>query len=80
MRRKLGKFELANGGTIFLDEISTLSLSAQIKLLQVMQDSIFQRVGGESDIRVNVRIIAATNEDLKHLSDSGLLDETSFFD
>lgn len=72
IKRKLGKFELAHNGTIFLDEISTLSSVAQIKLLQVMQDSIFQRVGGETDIKVNVRIIAATNESLKQLSDKGL--------
>lgn len=67
IKRKLGKFELANQGTIFLDEISTLSAAAQVKLLQVLQDSIFQRVGGESDIKVNVRVIAATNENLKDL-------------
>lgn len=67
IRRKLGRFEIANGGTIFLDEIGTISASTQIKLLQVLQDSIFQRVGGESDIKVDVRVIAATNEDLKRL-------------
>ncbi|USN48388.1 MAG: sigma-54-dependent Fis family transcriptional regulator [Pseudobdellovibrionaceae bacterium] len=69
LRRKLGKFELAHGGTIFLDEISTLSPSAQIKLLQVIQDSTFQRVGGETDVEVDIRIIVATNENLKLLSD-----------
>jgi DNA-binding NtrC family response regulator len=71
-RRKLGKFEIAHGGTIFLDEIATITPSAQIKLLRVLQDRTFQRVGGEIDIEVDVRIVAATNADLKKLCDSGL--------
>lgn len=71
VRRKLGRFELADKGTIFLDEIATLTPAAQVKLLQVMQDSMFQRVGGESDIHVNVRIIAATNESLKNQVEAG---------
>ena len=72
IRRKLGKFELADGGTIFLDEIGTITPSAQIKLLQVLQEKSFQRVGGEATIEVDVRIITATNTDLKKLSDQGL--------
>lgn len=72
VRRKLGKFELAAKGTIFLDEISTISPATQIKLLQVLQDKVFQRVGGERDIRLEARIIAATNVDLKPLSDQGV--------
>lgn len=64
VRRKLGKFEIANDGTIFLDEVGTITPSAQIKLLQVLQDRTFQRVGGEVTIEVDVRIIAATNMDL----------------
>jgi len=71
VRRKLGKFEIAKGGTIFLDEIGTITPSAQIKLLQVLQDGIFHRVGGEETIDANVRVIAATNTDLKKLSDDG---------
>ncbi|MBU0946854.1 MAG: sigma-54 dependent transcriptional regulator [Proteobacteria bacterium] len=67
VKRKLGKFEIAHGGTIFLDEIGTITPAAQIKLLQVLQDGIFQRIGGEEDVKANVRIIAATNEDLKQL-------------
>lgn len=67
VKRKLGKFELAHDGTIFLDEIGTLTSAAQIKLLQVLQDGVFQRIGGEAETKVNVRIIAATNEDLKQL-------------
>jgi len=72
VKRKLGKFEIAKGGTIFLDEIGTITPNAQINLLQIIQDSIFQRVGGEETIRADVRIIAATNSDLKKLSGEGL--------
>jgi DNA-binding NtrC family response regulator len=71
IRRKLGKFEIANGGTIFLDEVGTVTPSAQIKLLQVLQDRAFQRVGGEATIEVDVRIIAASNMDLKKMCDEG---------
>jgi len=71
VRRKLGKFEIANGGTIFLDEVGTITPSAQIKLLQVLQDRSFQRVGGEATIEVDVRIIAATNMDLTKMCDEG---------
>ena len=66
-RRKHGKFEMARGGTIFLDEIGTLTPAAQIKLLQVLQDGTFSRVGGEHPMTTDVRIIAATNADLKYL-------------
>ena len=72
VRRKLGKFEIARGGTIFLDEIGTITPSAQIKLLQVLQDGTFQRVGGEETIEANVRVIAATNTDLKKMCEQGL--------
>lgn len=71
VRRKMGKFEIASGGTIFLDEIGTITPSAQIKLLQVLQDGTFQRVGGEETIEANVRVIAATNVDLKKMCDDG---------
>ena len=71
VKRKLGKFEIANGGTIFLDEIGTITKSAQIKLLQILQDGTFQRLGGEETLSANVRIIAATNSDLKEMSDTG---------
>lgn len=79
IKRKLGKFELAHKGTIFLDEISTLTPSAQIKLLQVLQDACFQRVGGEVDIKVDIRILAATNENLKTLSDKGLFRKDLYY-
>ncbi len=72
IKRKLGKFEIAHGGTIFLDEIGTITPSAQIKLLQVLQDRTFQRVGGEENIEVDVRIIAATNRDLIKMYNEGL--------
>lgn len=65
--RKTGRFEQAHGGTIFLDEVGTLTQSAQVKLLYFLQDRIFQRVGGTRDIHVDVRIIAATNADLRSL-------------
>jgi DNA-binding NtrC family response regulator len=71
IRKKLGKFEIAHGGTIFLDEIGTISASVQIKLLQVLQESTFQRVGGESSITTDVRVVAATNVNLKEMADSG---------
>jgi DNA-binding NtrC family response regulator len=71
VRRQLGKFEIATGGTIFLDEIGTITHMAQVKLLQVLQEGTFQRVGGETTIRADVRVIAATNNDLKVMSDAG---------
>jgi DNA-binding NtrC family response regulator len=71
VRRKLGKFEIAQGGTIFLDEIATITPSMQIKLLQVLQDRTLQRVGGEENIETDVRIIAATNADLEKMGREG---------
>jgi DNA-binding NtrC family response regulator len=70
-KRKPGKFEMARGGTIFLDEIGTITASAQIKLLQVLQDGTFSRVGGESFLKSDVRIITATNADLEELVKKG---------
>ncbi len=66
-RQKPGKFELANTGTIFLDEIGEMPMPVQAKLLQVLQDREFSRLGSQSDIRVDVRVIAATNKDLARL-------------
>lgn len=63
-KQKLGKFEQAHGGTLFLDEIGDMSLSAQAKVLRVLQEHTLTRVGGEKDIKVDVRVIAATNKDL----------------
>jgi transcriptional regulator with PAS, ATPase and Fis domain len=70
-RRKPGKFEMAAGGTVFLDEIGTISPSAQIKLLQVLQDGIYCRVGGDDPLKADVRIIAATNADIANLVQTG---------
>jgi two-component system, NtrC family, nitrogen regulation response regulator NtrX len=64
-KQRLGKFEQADGGTLFLDEIGDMSLSAQAKVLRALQENKISRVGGEKDITVNVRVIAATNKDLK---------------
>lgn len=65
IKQRLGKFEQANGGTLFLDEIGDMSLSAQAKVLRSLQENKITRVGGEKEIPVNVRILAATNKDLK---------------
>jgi DNA-binding NtrC family response regulator len=64
VKQRKGKFEQASGGTIFLDEIGDMSLSAQAKVLRVLQESIITRVGGDSQIKVDVRVIAATNKNL----------------
>ena len=71
LRKKPGKFELARTGTIFLDEIGTITPSAQIKLLQVLQDGTFSRVGGEEVLTTEARVIAATNADLAGMCDRG---------
>jgi DNA-binding NtrC family response regulator len=65
VKDRAGKFETADGGTIFLDEIGDMSLSAQAKVLRALQESLIQRVGAEKDIKINVRVVAATNKDLK---------------
>jgi transcriptional regulator with GAF, ATPase, and Fis domain len=65
MQRRLGRFELANGGTIFLDEIGELPLDTQVALLRVLQEREFERVGGTQPVKIDVRIIAATNRDLE---------------
>ncbi len=77
--KKLGKFEVASGGIIFLDEISELDLNAQVKLLRVLQEKEFERVGGITTIKSNVRVIAATNRNLKELTKKGLFREDLFF-
>ena len=79
IRRKLGKFEIAHGGTIFLDEIGTLTPAAQIKLLQVLQDGTIQRVGGEETIKVDVRVISATNADLEKMCENGLFRKDLYY-
>jgi len=76
---KKGQFELADRGTLFLDEISTMPLELQSKLLRVLQSGEFHPVGGEQSIRVNVRIIAATNENLKSMSEEGNFRKDLFY-
>lgn len=79
IRKKLGKFEMASGGTIFLDEVGTLTSAAQIKLLQVLQDGTFQRVGGEETIYVDVRVISATNAGLDEMCRKGEFRKDLFY-
>ncbi|MCX8056421.1 MAG: sigma-54 dependent transcriptional regulator [Ignavibacteria bacterium] len=78
-QRKIGKFELADGGTIFLDEIGELELSLQAKLLRVIQDKTFERVGGNEQITTTARIISATNKDLKKAVDEKLFREDLYY-
>jgi two-component system response regulator AtoC len=77
--RKLGKFELAHSGTLFLDEIGDMSLNMQVKLLRVMQEREFERVGGRDKIKTDVRIIAATNKSLHEQVERGLFRDDLFY-
>jgi len=77
--RKRGKFEIASGGTLFLDEIADLSLSAQAKILRAIQELTIERVGGEESIQVDIRLIAATNKNMKDQISSGLFREDLFY-
>ncbi|MCK4839659.1 MAG: sigma 54-interacting transcriptional regulator, partial [Desulfobulbaceae bacterium] len=79
VRDKKGRFELADGGTIFLDEIGDISLAMQVKLLRVLQNGTFQRVGGEETIRVDVRVISATNKNLREEIEAGRFREDLFY-
>ncbi len=76
--QRKGKFELAEGGTLFLDEIGDMSLSAQAKVLRALQESKIARVGGDKEIKVNVRVVAATNKDLKKEIEKGNFREDLF--
>jgi len=78
-RRKPGKFELANGGSIFLDELGEMPLPLQAKVLHVLQDREFSRLGSREDVRVDVRVIAATNRDLIQLVDRGRFREDLYY-
>lgn len=78
-RRRIGRFELADTGTIFLDEIGELAPAVQVKLLRVLQERAFVRVGGSETIRVDVRVIAATNRDLSEMTDKGLFRSDLFY-
>ncbi|HYQ51033.1 MAG TPA: sigma-54 dependent transcriptional regulator [Pseudomonas sp.] len=70
-KRRIGKFEFANGGTLFLDEIESMSLDVQVKLLRLLQERVVERLGGNQLIPLDIRIIAATKEDLRHSADQG---------
>jgi len=78
-KRKPGRFEQADKGTLFLDEISEIDKFLQAKLLRVLEEREFQRVGGEENIQVDIRLIAATNKDLNHLIDQGLFRNDLYF-
>ncbi len=78
-RRKLGKFEIARDGTIFLDEIASISAAAQVKLLKVLQERTYERVGGEQTLETQARIIAATNMDLKEMTEAGTFRKDLFY-
>ena len=77
--RKPGKFEIADGGTIFLDELGEMSMNVQAKLLRVIQDGTFERLGGSEPVRTDVRIICATNRDIERRIDEGLFRQDLFY-
>ena len=77
MASKPGKFELADGGTIFLDEIGDMPPSIQAKLLRVLQEREFERLGGNKTRQIDVRVIAATNQDLREALEQGISARTS---
>jgi Nif-specific regulatory protein len=77
--RKKGRFELADGGTIFLDEIGDLSAMTQVKLLRVLQEQTFERVGGTETIQVDVRVVAATNKNLEEMMGKGIFREDLYY-
>ena len=79
IRDKKGRFELADGGTIFLDEVGDLSPAIQVKLLRVLQEGTFEHVGGERTIKVNVRVISATNRDLRREVAAGRFRDDLFY-
>jgi DNA-binding NtrC family response regulator len=78
-KQRRGRFELANGGTLFLDEIGDISPATQVKLLRVLQEQQFERVGGTESIQVDVRVLAATNKDLESAIQQGLFREDLFY-
>ena len=79
VKDKRGRFELADGGTIFLDEVGDLPLDAQVKLLRVLQEKEFERLGGEKNLHVDVRVVAATNRSLKEMVADGQFREDLYY-
>jgi two-component system nitrogen regulation response regulator GlnG len=78
-QRRIGKFEQVDGGTIFLDEIGDMTLAMQAKALRLLQEQVFQRIGGVEEVRTDVRVIAATNQDLKSRIEAGHFREDLFY-
>ncbi len=78
-KRKIGKLEMAHGGTLFLDEIGDMSMTTQAKVLRVIQEGTFERVGGESTIRIDVRILAATHKDLENMISESAFRQDLFY-
>jgi len=79
LRRKIGRFELAHGGTLFLDEVGEIPTAVQVKLLRVLQERRFERVGGEETIEVDVRLVSATNRDLRQRVAEGRFREDLYY-
>jgi sigma-54 dependent transcriptional regulator, flagellar regulatory protein len=79
IRTKIGRFEMAHGGTVFLDEIGEMDLSLQVKILRVLQEREFERVGGGKTIKTDVRVVAATNRDLEEEVRKGAFREDLFY-
>jgi two-component system response regulator HydG len=79
VKRKLGRFELADKGTLFLDEVGDMTPNLQLKLLRVLQDQQFERVGGEETVQVDVRVVSATHRDLKRAVEEGTFREDLFY-
>lgn len=79
MNAKPGRFEMANGGTLFLDEIGDITPAVQVKLLRVLQERVFERLGGTRSIEVDVRVVAATNQDLQQMIADGVFREDLFY-
>ena len=79
VERRIGRFELADGGTLFLDEVGELEPSMQVKLLRVLEERAFERVGGAKTLQVDVRLVAATNKDLKKLVSEGKFRDDLFY-
>src|SRR5207253_10619898 len=78
-QRRLGRFELAHSGTIFIDEVGELPIETQVALLRVLQEREFERVGGSTSVRVDVRVVAATNRDLQSAIESGAFRSDLFY-
>ena len=77
--RRIGKFEYANGGTLFLDEVGEMPMDTQVKLLRVLEDRMVTRLGANDEMEINVRLVAATNANLKKMVDDGAFREDLYY-